>query len=154
MQWKSLHRGQYANIDVRTQSRIIPLLQKNLENWIQILTGSQMEHRQQPKVQGGGRKKRKKKTKPHPSAMQLSSLQFLVMRGHSISQTGCCRSGLRRINKFIWRKLAQHLPTICQFSSSSFPMNQILFSTWRKIFNFLIMLILGKICIPELQKAF
>lgn len=77
MQWKSLHRGQYANIDVRTQSRIIPLLQKNLENWIQILTGSQMEHRQQPKVQGGGgggKEKKKDKTPPQCHATQQSAI--------------------------------------------------------------------------------
>lgn len=106
------------------RSGVIPVSQKNLENWIQILSRSQMKCSQQPTAQ---RKKRKKKTNSQPSATQLSSLQFLVVRGHSISQAGCCRSGLRRINKFMWRKLAQHLPTICQFTLSPFHVNQILF---------------------------
>lgn len=125
MQWKSLHSGQSANIDVyirRKQNNTV-LKKKQppqtLENWIQILTESLMKHNQQPTIWGG----RKRQNPPQCH----TSRQFLVMRGHSISQAGRCRSGLRRINKFIRRKLAQHLPTICQFSSSPFHVNQVLF---------------------------
>lgn len=117
VQWKFLHRGQCASIAVHAHKEkwSNTIRTKNLENWTQILCRSQMKCSQQPTTQG---KKMKEKTKSQPSATQPSSLQFLVMRGHSISQAGCCRSGLRRINKFMWRKLAQHLPTICQFTLS------------------------------------
>lgn len=40
------------------------ILAKNVENWIQILTGSQMKCNQQPTVRGGG--EGKKMTKPTP----------------------------------------------------------------------------------------
>lgn len=94
----------------------------------------------------------KEKTKSQPSATQPSSLQFLVMRGHSISQAGCCRSGLRRINKFMWRKLAQHLPTICQFTLSLSMWIKFSFSTWRVIFFFLIILYWVKCTSPSCEK--
>lgn len=154
MQWKFLHRGQCASRDVHAHKEkwSNSILTKNLENWIQILSRSQMKCSQQPTTQG---KKWKKKTKSQPSATQLSSLQFLVMRGHSISQAGCYRSGLRRINKFMWRKLAQHLPTICRFTLSPFHVNQILFFYLEDdFFFFLNNVILGKMYIPELWKAF